>query len=60
MKPETLHQGWGTCGPCAKCGPRVHMARIRIFLTQVKSQHRVKTKLHDKQTLSLLYIVLFP
>jgi len=27
-------------------------ARIRIFVTQVRVQHRVKTKLHDKQVLS--------
>jgi len=27
------------------------MSRIRIFVTQVKAQHRVKTKLHDKQVL---------
>ena len=26
-----------------------NMTRIRIFITQVRTQHRVKTKLHDKQ-----------
>ena len=25
-------------------------ARIKIFITQVRTQHRVKTKSHDKQT----------
>jgi len=28
------------------------VAHIRIFVTQVRVQHRVKTKLHDKQALS--------
>jgi len=27
-----------------------NMARIRIFVYQVRTQHRVKTKLNDKQT----------
>jgi len=27
------------------------MARIRIFVTHLQLQHRVKTKLHDKQVL---------
>jgi len=43
------------------------MARIRIFFAQVRTQHRVKTKLSDKQThrryikrnLSLLDVVFF-
>jgi len=26
------------------------MTRIRIFVTQVRTQHRVKTKVNDKQT----------
>jgi len=26
------------------------MARIRIVITQVRTQHRVKTELHDKET----------
>jgi len=28
------------------------MARIRIFVTQGRVQHHIKTKLHDKQVLS--------
>jgi len=27
------------------------VARIRLSVTQVRAQHRVKTKLHDKQVL---------
>jgi len=26
------------------------MARTKIFVTHVTTQHRIKTKLHDKQT----------
>jgi len=33
------------------------MARIRIFVTLVRVQHRVKTKLRDKQVLSTLRVV---
>jgi len=48
-----LDQGWKTCG---RRGPNAtlwtfDMDRIRIFITQVRVQHRVKTKLHDKQVL---------
>jgi len=28
-----------------------HLARIRIFVTRVRVQHRIKMKLHDKQVL---------
>jgi len=47
--PPLLTAGWGTCGP------REHltfdMACNRIFVTQVRLQHRIKTKLQDKQVL---------
>jgi len=35
----------------------IDMARIRIFVTLVRVQHRVKTKLRDKQVLSTLRVV---
>jgi len=39
-----LDQGVGNLRPAGK----FHMARITIFITQVRTQHRVQTKLHDK------------
>jgi len=45
-EPNNLDQGWETCGP-----RELDMARNRIFDTQVIAQHRVKTKIHDKQAL---------
>jgi len=33
-----------------RLGRTFNMIRIRIFVTQLRMQHRVKTKLHDKQT----------
>jgi len=36
------------------------MARIGIFFIQVRVQHRVKTKLHDKQVDSTLRVVTLP
>jgi len=59
----SLTQGWLTCVP------REHFIwRISIFVTQARTKHRVKTKLHDKQTrrqlvkssISLLGIVFSP
>ena len=45
-----LKQGWGACRPRTKCDLREHfdMARIRIFVTQVRVLHSVKTKVHEK------------
>jgi len=52
--------------PCISCRPGVgnlrhagqmqpactfYMARIRIFVTHVRTKHRVKMKVHDKQVL---------
>jgi len=46
-------QGWGTCGlrPAGQKPPaKTFKACIIILATQVRAQHRVKTKLHEKQT----------
>ena len=52
----TVNLYWG--GEPAASGPNlapvnINMDRIRIFVTQAITQHRVKMKLHDKHMIRL-------
>jgi len=49
-----LSAGVGNLGPAVQMRPAwtFDTARIRIFVAQVRVQHRLKTKLHDKQVLN--------
>jgi len=48
---ESVKQRWEPVGRGPNAAPQTfNMVRIRIFVTQVRPQHRDKTKLHDQQT----------
>ena len=41
---ETLQQGWGTCDPRTRCGPREHCLRPKSELSLPKSKHNIAPK----------------
>ena len=67
---ETLQQGWGTCDPRTRCGPREHCLRPKSELSLPKSKHNIAPKQNSWQadmwtaskgkSLSILNIVLSP